>query len=600
MIKHKRIIFLLTIILLIANISKVEATGINIRNVDFSQLGGSSGGSGTGTGERPKQNSDYRPSSNDSRLYRCSYYNNITRNRQITTNAYDINKTSLIPNSFEIPNNIELLSGTWIGINVSEYKYVRWNFTDFEYKEIKKEYTCYYSKPGTTTISYDDKCIIKTKDCPSGYRDTNEDCDVRRRKRTCRKTIYTQTPGGSTTRKVKTAYYSSNVNCPYVAGYNFDRHDSGTEIEENSTNYTQNEACKHKAIKNDISAALNYLKYASVNLIYTSTNKASEIGTSNGQSIINEYKRVEGETKTKIQEINDNMPSSGISYATYEIGPSKVCIDTITGNVYYNTNCDNKKKEIPNETLYEDSIKDYLNFWHYFIPLDIKTQTSFSIKLTDKNGEILTKEQCEYVMQNYSNYKDIIQPVIKNTGEVYGTYIGDYRYGNIDKNLLKTSKLSCSFATAINFGKNIVQRFYGEEKKSRYTSLKGYNVYFRQIDIKNPFPNNIASTSIWNGIYNISNNKVNTGNGQIKLSDFDDITYRTEVSNQNADKIRTFNNSTPYTKWTKDFGKQNGMNSDGTSNFVRNNGTIFTKISSKNSFYNLGCGPANKDWSGCS
>jgi hypothetical protein len=75
---------------------------------------------------------------------------------------------------------------------------------------------------------------------------------------------------------------------------------------------------------------------------------------------------------------------------------------------------------------------------------------------------------------------------------------------------------------------------------------------------------------------------------------------RTYILNTVTTSKGIFNESTSYTQWVKDYGKQNGMNADGTSNFIQNNRTIFVNRSPKSSFYKLGCGPANKDWSGCS
>ena len=212
--------------------------------------------------------------------------------------------------------------------------------------------------------------------------------------------------------------------------------------------------------------------------------------------------------------------------------------------------------------------------------------------ITKSNGCLegntrLTTQECidrinKYPLKNdYTNY-------IKNTD---GTnFVGDYIFGSgkpsVDKEKIKGG---CILSTAVNF--NIEQEFYKENTSNGYLSLKGYNMYFRQININNPFPNGIDTSTYWKGIYNSSNNsvKVKSSNNVTKEEKLTDsyeankITYIAE--NLSKSKIK---NNTAYTSWEK-------MQTNG---FSENIGDTIKRKNYKTP-YLLGCGPANIDWEVC-
>ena len=97
-------------------------------------------------------------------------------------------------------------------------------------------------------------------------------------------------------------------------------------------------------------------------------------------------------------------------------------------------------------------------------------------------------------------------------------------------------------------------------------------------------------------------NKVKS-TGSTLTTSFDKPTYVANLTQANIDIVSRFNKYYSYTRWTsqKDHNgyKVNGMNTDGSSNFIRNNSSIYTKRASSNTYFRLGCGPANKGWGGC-
>ena len=319
-------------------------------------------------------------------------------------------------------------------------------------------------------------------------------------------------------------------------------------------------------------------------------------------------------------------------YTTYEYAPTKVCIDVRTSNVGYNTkytingnttatnDCngtgDNIKEIEHGETNDEylnatTSVDEPVKYWHYFIPLNTTTSSfdsndlGFFIKVTNRSGEALTQEECIGMLVDQPrskgetsqvNYMDFISP-LSPSGDVDAVeFRGDYTgesSGNssFDMQLFTQKGYTCKFATTTKF--NIEQKFYGEAKKDDDSlMIKGYGFYYRPINPNEPFPNSIASDSIWQGLYDEGNNKITAPNTEALLNDsFDEITYTTR--NASIKEIRRITNTgEKYTSWKN-------MELDGTSQFISNLGLRARQNIKSYNLYSLGCGPDNLDWDGC-
>ena len=563
--KIKVFVLVMALLSLIHFNSASAATGSMSTAQTHSSTGSSGSPSSGGPDNGPPPKESYPYYSNDGRKFVCRYYNNIQRDRDIVANAYDMKGNSLIPDKFTSMNNYPLYSGTWIGININEKKKVSWNFTDFEYKEIKKEYKCSYtgSKETSSTVPghyHNGVCVPG----PTTY--GYYPCDAQVSNYEPITTTDTITISADTT--------MNNSKCPHKSGYSPTKYEYIREIEEDSTDAVANANCKKNAIKRDLNSALGYLNYVSIEMKYNISNESSD----------KEWH--ETTILSQIKNIPENAleQASGTASSENIIGPKKVCMDVITSKVYYDDKCDNEKAIISNTTVYEPTIGKNLSCWHYFIPLDATTAAPYAIIIADKGGTPLSENECDYVIEHNSEYIRLIQPV-KDNGELMNNgYTNNPKY---DQEHFK----KCIFAVTIDFGKNIIQKFYGETKNNQLLSLKGYGMYFRQIDINNPFPN-LNENSYWYGYE------------KTKLKTFEAKTYIADLSKkENINTIKAYNKKYPYTKWTSDEEngiKTYGINKNGESNFIQKNPKIF-KTSQKSGidYYKLGCGPIKTGVGGC-
>lgn len=479
----------------------------------------------------------------------------------------------------------------------------------------------------------------------------------------CKK--YSSTSTRTDTIERKYEKYPKNWSCPLTArgnnGYTYTLDESKSSRDQNTEEIRYNipnnlkEYCTNNARTIVETRARSYVTKPTSVLKFIDTNTYSENNISN---YINKI-----EAKGEGIKCENCTNSGGTTYQIFNYYPSSVCLNILTSNVTYKLNSDKCGTNEVNVTFLEGK-----KYWRYFIPLNTKSGSNFfiSVEKSGENESQLDIEECNSVVERYpieKTYKAIIESIngnsftnnrvidlktvddengcrlisvrnhyltktecrkyIKETnpaekayknyikqkngkpfvGDYYASYIKENGYSKSEDKKAIEKQGGCIFSTSINY--QINQQFYGEEKKSGYTSLKGYGMYFRQIDINNPFPNGIDSNSIWNGRYNASNKEVNTGNGSVTLSDFKNITYKANVSIQNANTIKDLNDNYSYTSWkNKNNNNTSGMNINGTSNFVRNNqNTIFTinnTIDNKTNPYKLGCGPANYNtWSWC-
>lgn len=610
---------ILTILCIVLYTNKIYAA-----NGSFTDIWSDSGsGSETPSDPNPdgidgRGSTGYQEYENNGNLYKCYYKHSITVGTSLDINAYNMNGKSLIP--YNINTSETFPAGTWIGINATEKKYANWNIGNFLDFEIKKTYRCHYSYGGKYKTQY---CNTKSCKCLEDstwtgiineqtvgckvHDNMNDTCVLPLINKTyeCKQNYLTG--GWSYYGDPITVNQNQNITINDCTKSNGIKADKLEIVEEN----IEEETSPIKECRND---AVNKIKEEAENSVGKASNKL-EFNTSNkyGQSsnlqidATNKYDKVQ--TKIISEQITNNyyVSSKGKAWQDYEYVPNKVCIDLITSEIKYNNECNlynTSIRQVENGETYDEYLKENISYWKYFIPLDATTNSKLSLNMienTDKDSQgrlkpTLTEKQCLNGMKNKpnddDNYKFYIKPL-------EGNFVGDYKTGENRSEDVKRVKKDhgCLIAIVLNF--NVVQKFYGQT--SNYQSLKGYNMYFRQIDINNPFPNGIDSNSIWNGQYDESNKKVNTGNGSVTLSDFKNITYKANVSITNAETIRTFNQNTPYTQWTQETNKANGMKINGKSNFIQQNtgnGSIFTKTDS--SFYKLGCGPANYNtWSWC-
>lgn len=248
-----------------------------------------------------------------------------------------------------------------------------------------------------------------------------------------------------------------------------------------------------------------------------------------------------------------------------------ICINVKTGKIRYaNQNeCNDEEYAVTNSQ----------NYWSYFIPLNAKSDSRFG--LTMKSGSKQTNANiCKNIIDNYDNYRELIT---YKPGELFPT----------DESKAKSkSKVDngCYYQTYVNIP--ITQKFYNEEKNNNNQIIfKGFNFYYRAIDINNPFPNGIAADSYW---YEWGQSQKANQNPNPDLSEsFATKTY--ETKNISASAVREYNEEHPYTSWDE-------MNTNGSSSLINSNkisNTLIERIVNNKDYYNLGCGPANKDWEEC-
>lgn len=255
----------------------------------------------------------------------------------------------------------------------------------------------------------------------------------------------------------------------------------------------------------------------------------------------------------------------------FNYSPKTVCINRKTSKITYTDKdgCDSDSIQIRNEN----------GHWHYFTPLNAKSTDTFYLSIVN-NGQsgLQSPEFCRAAIDYNSNYVELIK----------------------DRNnkKLSTNKVSAKNAVAggcylgVDVNIPLVQKFYNEETTDDKIIFKGFNFYYRPIDINNPFPNGIASDSYWSewgksrkAVPNLSESFLKNGQAN--------VTYITRGINASA--IREYNDKYPYTDWSN-------MNIKGASSVIGSNeipNTQIERIVSTNSFYSLGCGPANENWEEC-
>lgn len=250
-----------------------------------------------------------------------------------------------------------------------------------------------------------------------------------------------------------------------------------------------------------------------------------------------------------------------------------VCINRLTSDVTYRGvgGCLSDELKVEN-----DSVNGGKHF-HYFIPLNV-VNDSFSLIISGEN-DFYSKKDCEtMIMDNSENYFYSMVGV-RASGETF--VLSD----NITA-ALGSVENGCYIRTEIRIP--VSNGLYNVTDNK----IKGYNLYVKNVDENNPFPNPVTNLdSMWfdwyHSNYSSDDNydKINGESPKIKDS-FKKENLSYSLMNVNAKKIRSLNSS------LNDYLTVN-LKSNGTSEFIRDGEVFFNKVANTNTFYNLGCGPLN-------
>ena len=304
------------------------------------------------------------------------------------------------------------------------------------------------------------------------------------------------------------------------------------------------------------------------------------------------YGIIEGISKEGIKEtqtVTTENEIYGSYYIDYDFMEEKVCINAKTSEVTYGRECNENEIKVANGKVYDEDLGREVTYWHYFIPLNTKSDDDFWLEVIKNEQNTFDKEECISVIKDKpDSYEYYITPLGENQ-----TFKGDYdevveKSKSHDIKLLNKTKdgeAACSLSIRVNLP--ISQEFYNETtNKEGIKKFKGFNFYYKPININNPFPNGLSNTSLWKEWYDtVKSGQIATPN--ISKS-FNEVTYI--ATNINAAKVRDYTKNNPYTSWKN-------ISLGGRSSFIENE-NIVTRNEGV-TFYKLGCGPYNLDWSEC-
>lgn len=304
------------------------------------------------------------------------------------------------------------------------------------------------------------------------------------------------------------------------------------------------------------------------------------------------YGIIEGISKEGIKEtqtVTTENEIYGSYYIDYDFMEEKVCINAKTSEVTYGRECNENEIKVANGKVYDEDLDREVAYWHYFIPLNTKSDDDFWLEVIKNEQNTFDKEECISVIKDKpDSYEYYITPLGENQ-----TFKGDYdevveKSKSHDIKLLNKTKdgeAACSLSMRVNFP--ISQEFYNETtNKEGIKKFKGFNFYYKPININNPFPNGLTNTSIWKEWYDtVKSGQIATPN--ISKS-FNEVTYM--ATNINTAKVRNYTKNNPYTSWKN-------ISLGGRSSFIENENIVIRNEGV--TFYKLGCGPNNLDWSEC-
>ena len=494
-------------------------------------------------------------STSNNKIYTCNYRYNITNSMSITIETYDLQNNKLTANSLTIDEKNRMAAGTSIGIDLYESKSISVSGDFYLTVTSKNRWcTCQRINPNSCkNLLASTTLALKMKMLKIGI---------------CIPTIEEKKYNGG---------------CP--SGWieksckNEDKTESLTEAGEGNKYYQQCKATLESTIKTALNASTSNPSFQ----IYL--NDSNDYNAENNP-----------EDKNKIldgQKLSEQSIALSTSYSgagkgnittikpqrvTYVYKPNAVCMDVKTSKVRYIMN-GNTNKCKNNEILVPDDKVDGKTHWHYFIPLNTKSNEYFTISAQHyKSQEKYIPKICDLIVDNApTEYQNLMTDGNGNT--LNGG--SDNQSIEMAKNQF-TKTGGCYLQSIIRIP--IKQRFYNEvEDDDGNITFKGFNFYYKPIDINNPFPNGINNTSIW---YNWSNNDKKTPD---LTKSYENITYVAQI--KNASEVRKYTQNNSYTSW-------DNMYTNGVSEFIEKEGVV-TRFVDRDSFYKLGCGPSNKDWEEC-
>ena len=409
------------------------------------------------------------------------------------------------------PDGDIIKSGTWMGINIDEEQTANWSVSKIEYQEVWKVFTCTKEIPASSYCG----CYLS---CSGRNNMTTIDGAIGGP--SCRSIC----PGDANYNTSYCTYYPattetviSGLKKPFYSSYTCP---PGTK----QTVTTEEKDISPSRAYDKSQEAYNAVHNAALGRVGPALSKVQI--TTEDLDANNNYKTitidgVEAEFKDEV------YGDHGKVTKTYRYKPDSICIDLKTGKVSYNKTC---------QTETEAQVLPYysggVEYWQYFSPLNMKSGSSFGLVI--QQGRELNEKECKSIRNIVGN--------------------------------------SCKLNKSINF--SVVQKYYYEETKNNKLVFNGYNLYYRPININNPFPTIPTENSLWYKWYNSKDKSPN-----LKDS-FNEVTYSVDVPNKLADTIRAYNVNNPYPSFDI-------LSLSGTSDFLR---SIGVEALTKDKKYGLGGG----------
>lgn len=569
MIKKRKKMIILSMVIAFIGINQVNAYSTSVNHAS----------TGAGGQKTPREDTTieiHKDSGNTvKKIYNCTYNYDISVNKNITINGYNYAGKQILEDSLIIKESDRVLSGTSIRLNLYEEKKIEWTVTKavvtYTKQEKRKKYKCEYTNKEENPPQQVNNSKNSSVQLLNFASNKN---NIQTVALNCNR--YNQTVIGGRC----PTYNNCNKNETYL-GYT------------NSWYTTVNERETQEYKEDCETAAATAAKTTAEG--YRGASYKVELSDSNN---VNGTNKVTTIVESKLIESNEER-LTGFKKYEYTYKQNKVCMNTLTTDVSYrNGDCQENEIEV------KKTKKGDREFWPYFIPLEAKRDQASELNLLPADGGRLIFSQCLYVMQNNpveegkTSYVDLIEKLDGSN------FLGDFYKGEAasdDYKIINNQGQVCVLTSRIKINGN--QEFYNEVEKSNQNNLpegeskyklKGFNFYYKPIDITT-FPNNsLASNSIWNEWNRAIEKKPNL------TKSFDEVTY--VAANINAKKVREYAvkiNDRPnelganlYGIWDKT------MYPNGISKFIEDEGIVTRHVGLK-SFYKLGCGPVNADWEEC-
>ena len=518
MIKRRKILLFLCLAISVLNVSKVYAAPLGGGNIiiiggnENSYEGGGTGGN-EGTGGNGQYSSwTYFQEGNKRIKYRYSTQTNADSNYDW---KYD-----------NANRDINVKAGTWMGIHINEIQSASWNVSHIEFKEIKRVYTCTKQIPSSRSCPcyYTFKSVRPVKVCygDAGYNEK----------------VYCKRTNASTIKLITDEEhdYYEPFSCPIGSTMKVEEKeiDTGDIASKTQEIYT----LAHNSAAGMVGAPFSKLQII--------TDELDEKNNHKTETILGSL----------VSTSDSGVGKSGTITKIYRYKPSNICINLKTGKVRYNKEC--KQDE---EVKINPYVSEGIEYWQYFSPLDTKSGTSLSLAIKKNDARVLSNIECHNTMNKYKNqYQNYIVSI--NNKALNGDYCKNGNCNNLNtssgSDWQEVSK-GCYLSTVVNF--DVIQKYYFEEMKNNELKFNGYNLYYRPININNPFPTTPTENSIWYEWFNSTNKTPN-----LKDS-FNEVTYSVAVPNKLADTIRAYNVNNPYPSFDK-------LSLNGTSSFLQSIGVV--------------------------